>query len=179
MDKFKNILKQIVIIYFVIAVPATLLYMYFDVLKGFSFEWETFFFFSIVLCLALSFFLLSWLPFKKLFDDKAYDSESNKQAPSAKATQLISSTSKSDLMLKLKSNQYFAKAKIVEVGGKIRIIKGMTIKSWGEIINIESKEIDGKYEYDIVSTPKQQMTIIDYGVNRKNIEQLEKLLINS
>ena len=54
----------------------------------------------------------------------------------------------------------------------------MTIKSWGEIINIESKEIDGKYEYDIVSTPKQQMTIIDYGVNRKNIEQLEKLLIN-
>lgn len=42
MDKFKNILKQIVIIYFVIAVPATLLYMYFDVLKGFSFEWETF-----------------------------------------------------------------------------------------------------------------------------------------
>lgn len=176
MSKLKNILKQIVIIYFVIAVPATLLYMYLDVLKGFSFELETFFFFSIILCLGLSFFLLSWLPFKKLFDDKAYDSESNIQAPSAKATQLISSTSKSDLMLKLKSNQYFAKAKIVEVGGMIRIVKGMTFKSWGEIINIQSTESEGKYKYDIVSVPKQQKTIIDYGVNRKNIEQLEAML---
>jgi hypothetical protein len=158
------------------AVPATLIYLGLDMLKGFSFKWETFFLFSIVLCLSLSFFFLSWLPFKKLFDDKAYDSESIKQAPSAKSIQLISTTSRSDLMLKLKSNQYFAKAKIVEVGGMIRIIKGMTLRSWGEIINIQSTESDGKYQYDIASIPKQQMTLIDYGVNRKNIEQLEAML---
>lgn len=177
MNKLKSTLKQIVIIYFVMAVPATLIYLYLDVLKGFSFEWETFFLFSTVMCFSCSIFFLNWLPFKKRFDDKAYESETIKQSPSARSTQLISTTSESDLLLKLKSNQYFAKAKIVKVGGMIRIVKGMTFKSWGEIINIRSTESDGKYQYDIVSLPKQQLTIIDYGVNRKNIEQLEAMLV--
>ncbi len=159
------------------AIPITLLLWFVDTLNGKSFGIESYLLYSVVLCFLFSVFFLNWLPFKKIFDDKAYDDESNQKLASTKTKQIISTLSKNDLLLKLKSSQYFAKAKIIEVGGKIRIITGITFKSWGEIINIQITESDGKNQFDLISIPKQQMTILDFGVNKKNVETIEQLLV--
>lgn len=180
MRQLKNTLKHITIIYFAMGVPFALLLMLMNyVTIGTSFSWGEFLWLSMFSCAVHSFFFLNWLPLRKLFDDKAYDDEIVNTSAVTRQKQIVSTNTKNDLMLKLKSSQYFAKAKIINLDGKIRIIKGMTFKSWGEIINIKIAEAEGKYEYNIVSMPKQQMTIFDFGVNKKNVEQIENLLIAS
>ncbi len=179
MNKLRNILKQILIIYFAIAVPTTVLYMSLDMIRGRSFEWSEFLLFSVVVCFSFSVFFINWLPFKKLFDNKAYDNESADNSVVCKIAQVTSNTTRNDLILKLKASRYFAKAKILEVDGKIRIITGISFKTWGEIINISISESDGKNQYNIVSMPKQQLTLIDFGSNKKNIKKIESMLVRS
>ena len=179
MRKLKNIVKRIALVYVAIAIPFTLLYWLRDTLRGNSSGLESYLWLSVVACLAFSLFFMNWLPLKKLFDSNAYDDESNEKLASSRTKQILSSSSKEDLLQKLKSSQYFAKAKIIEVGGKIRVITGATFKSWGEIINIHISESDTNNQFRIVSIPKQQLTILDYGKNKKNIEQIEDMLLSN
>jgi hypothetical protein len=119
---------------------------------------------------------MNWLPFKRLFDAKAYDNDSNNQLTVASSIKVSTSTTQDEFLYKLRSNQYFSKARIMLAGEKIRIITGISFKSWGEIINIRMSETDGQLQYDIVSLPKQQLTVIDYGVNKKNVKMVVELL---
>jgi hypothetical protein len=176
MSKLKNILKKVFVIYLAISVPFTFIYMFYNAIRGSSFNWETFFVFSVCISIINSIFLMNWLPFKRLFDAKAYDNDSNNQLTVASSIKVSTSTTQDEFLYKLRSNQYFSKARIMLAGEKIRIITGISFKSWGEIINIRMSETDGQLQYDIVSLPKQQLTVIDYGVNKKNVKIVVELL---
>jgi hypothetical protein len=84
---------------------------------------------------------------------------------------------KKELIHKLKLNPTIGKMKMTEMENGVVFKTGMTMKSWGEeikIILISNKE--SNFEYQVTSSPKLKITIVDYGKNLENINKIENVI---
>ena len=81
------------------------------------------------------------------------------------------------LINKLKSDKFFSKSKITYTKTTINIKKRISFYSWGETINILFEKIENNPPViTITSKPGFPLTIIDYGVNQKNVEKIANLI---
>lgn len=82
--------------------------------------------------------------------------------------------SKKDLFNKLKESEYFKKCKFKETPTSIIINKRISWFSWGEKITVYFN--DGDNRIKIESKPVMPLTLIDYGVNLTNVDNVVKII---
>lgn len=88
-----------------------------------------------------------------------------------------SELNKSKLIEKLKTNPLTEKMKIVETENGVILNKGNIWKYWGNEINITVQNKGEKdFSYQISSSPKSKIKIIDFGENLKNVNRIKDLL---
>ena len=88
-----------------------------------------------------------------------------------------SDLNKSELINKLKTDPVIRKMTMIEIENGILLQTGMTWKSWGEEIKIILKtDQESDFEYEISSSPKLKTTLIDYGKNLENIDQVKRAI---
>jgi len=84
------------------------------------------------------------------------------------------SLSKNDLFDKLKESEYFKKCNFKVTPTLIIINKRISWFSWGEKITINFN--DGDNRIKIESKPTMPATLIDYGVNLTNVDNVIKII---
>lgn len=68
---------------------------------------------------------------------------------------------------------------MMEVENGVLLTTGVSWKSWGEEIKILLKDYkETVFEYQILSSPKLKITLIDYGKNLENINRIESIMTN-
>ncbi len=83
-----------------------------------------------------------------------------------------------ELLEKLKSDPIIAQMKVTEIENGIQLSSGMSLYSWGEKITLLLKsEGFGAYEYEVTSSPKLKVTLLDYGKNLENVKRIENLIL--
>lgn len=93
------------------------------------------------------------------------------------STSIVTSLNPEEFSKKLQSDSVVGKMSMNQKENAIELNSNVTWFSWGEVINIHSKELaSDKYEYSVVSRPKLKSTILDYGKNLENIMAIESAL---
>ena len=94
-------------------------------------------------------------------------------------TEIISDLSIKELIEKLKNDTIFKAMNMKEIDNGIIIKSGISLKSWGEKIQItETKNDKEKRTLIISSKPKLKTTLVDFGQNKENIDRVVKLIKN-
>ncbi|MEM6265742.1 MAG: hypothetical protein AAGI38_24790 [Bacteroidota bacterium] len=82
-----------------------------------------------------------------------------------------------ELTEKLKASPISQRMKVKEVENGILLQTGASWKSWGEEIRITQKSArEPNYEYQVSSSPRLKTTLVDYGKNLENLNQIERLM---
>ena len=91
-----------------------------------------------------------------------------------------SSITNRELMSRLKSDKIFGKTKIIETEYGIKIKTKSSKGSFGEIIRIRVKDIDGVIKsFQVSSKPQLPFRLLDYGINKENVDQIELIITNT
>lgn len=92
---------------------------------------------------------------------------------------LKSELSKTEIFQKLKTDPIIGRMNMTEIENGILLNTGWTWQSWGEEIKILLKSSkENNFEYLLSSSPKLKTTLVDYGKNLKNINQIEYTIKN-
>ncbi len=90
---------------------------------------------------------------------------------------IISDLSQKELLNAIKEKEYFSGANIKINGNNVIIYLKKGHVSWGELITINSKEVEaGKNEFLIISKPRFLFTLLDGGANYTNVRKIVDLL---
>lgn len=81
------------------------------------------------------------------------------------------------VIAKLEESVKFNKIKIVTPQKKIKITGGISLSSWGEQVEITLTQTQGNLNtFELLSKPSMRTTMADYGKNRQNVLELERIL---
>ena len=77
----------------------------------------------------------------------------------------------------LAKDYIFRKSKVQTEDEVLKLSKGRSWESWGEIVTITLlSQHNDEYEYEITSRPKFKLTLVDYGKNYKNVKNIISIL---
>ena len=83
-----------------------------------------------------------------------------------------------DVISILEKSDKFNQVKIVTSQKKMEITGSLSLKSWGEHIEITlTQSQDNLNTFELLSRPSVRTTMADYGKNRQNVLQLERILL--
>ena len=88
-----------------------------------------------------------------------------------------SSLSKEEVIKILKEDSRTVNMKISEMDAGVLLDTKVSMKSFGEkiVIKLLGKK-DSEFEYEISSAPKLKTTLVDFGKNLENVNQIENVL---
>ncbi len=149
----------------------------FDLLRGEGFSLSKFLFLTVSFGGTMSLILVSLLRhrLRKMGIQEITDDSLNV----FQKKNVQSELKKSELVEKLKADPIFGKMNMMEVENGVLLTTGVSWKSWGEEIKILLKDYkETVFEYQILSSPKLKITLIDYGKNLENINRIESIMTN-
>lgn len=167
--------KLYIKVFFQAGIPFGLVMSAIDLINGNGFSWEKFLFsfigFGLFMSLALVSIHIHRL--KKLGVQKFTD-----ENLSVRQTKIVTSPlNLSEMKQKLKSDLALEKMKMTEAQNGILLDSKVTWKSWGEKIGVILQCKDGgNYVYHISSKPRLTRTIIDFGKNLVNVNNIEQAI---
>ncbi|MCP4441384.1 MAG: hypothetical protein GY810_20960 [Aureispira sp.] len=83
-----------------------------------------------------------------------------------------------DLITKLENTEKFNRINIITPNKKIGVKGGLSWASWGEKVEITLTGKEGELNvFELMSRPSVKTTMADYGKNRKNVQELERILL--
>lgn len=149
--------------------------MIFDALSGNGFSISKFIFLTIFFGIFMSISLVT-LHINKLKKQGITEFDETNLAVRQKL-KISSTISPEILKSSLEADSVLGKMQKKESNNGLILQSNVRWASWGDKIQIETKEIDNnEFEYTIKSEPKNNFTLVDYGTNYDNISRLERLL---
>lgn len=173
----KPLTKLYVKTFFLTGIPFGLITIVFDLLDGDGFKLLKFLFPAFFFGLIMSLTLVSLHKYRL----KKYGVQelSDENLGVTQTKEIKTKLGKIELINKLKSDPIISKMKMIDTENGINLKTGMTWESWGEEIKIILKsENNSDFEYQISSSPKLKMTIVDYGKNLQNLTRIENVINN-
>ncbi len=158
-------------------IPYGLITIGFDLLDGDGFKLWKFLFSTFFFGLIMSLTLVSFHKYRL----KKYGVQelSDENLGVTQTKEIKTKLGKIELVNKLKSDPIISKMEMIDTENGINLKTGMTWKSWGEEIKIILKsENNSDFEYQISSSPKLKMIIVDYGKNLQNLTRIENVINN-
>ncbi len=89
---------------------------------------------------------------------------------------ILSSTQPVQLSENLRNLPNFNRLKHDRANDHIRVETGYSGKSWGDRIDITYKHEGDNFKYEITSSPRFAITILDFGQNLENLLSIEKVM---
>ena len=95
-----------------------------------------------------------------------------------KQERIINSTlSLQEVASKICSDNFLRATRLHIDDNQLKLKTSYIWKSFGEIIDIKSKAVsNGKFQYQIISSPRLKTTMFDFGKNFINMKKIESLL---
>jgi len=163
--------------FLITGIPFGLLMMVYDVLAGEPFSIWRFLFLTVFFGVTMSIVLVSLHRYRLRKNGIKELTESNLKV--IQKRKYVSSLSKQEFMNKLADDEILGAMNLTELENGIKLSSGMTWKSWGETITVIINPISqDEYEYEIISKPKVNAAMVDYGKNLENVNRVEEILQN-
>lgn len=174
----KSISKLYIKVFLVTGIPFGILMTISDFKKELSFVLSEFLILSASFGFLMSLILVSW-HVKELRKMGINRFTEEILSPNQK-TKFQTTTSKEELILKLRKNPVFESMNLIESENIIVLKSSPSWRSWGEKIQITIDDLEnGVKQVFVSSEPRIATTLVDFGKNRKNIEIIEKLLMKT
>lgn len=171
----KPLTKLYLKIFFFTSIPYGLIMIGFDLLNGYGFQTWKYLLSASLFGMAMS-FILGYFH-KSSLKKNGMDEVSDNALGVTQTKVIRTELSKGDLINKLKANPKTGKMKMSATDDGIILKTSLSWKSWGEEIMIALKSKDDLgYEYQVSSKPKLSTTLVDYGKNLENINQIESVI---
>ena len=158
-------------------IPFGLIMTLFDLFEGEGFNVVKFAFLTVFFGGIMSIFLISMHKYRLRKKGITEFTDDN-----LRVLQRRTVKSKSDIeevISLLTSDSNFENMKYTSSKNQIHLSSRVSWYSWGEKIRITMlSDKDGEFEYEIQSKPIVSITLVDYGKNLENVNQIEELLSN-
>jgi len=170
--------KLLLKMFFFITVIELSLFWFFDYIRFKNFSFANVAFFIVLFTVFLIFVFV--IPELKRMSSGNMASLTEEDLKVRQYKKIKTTVSIDEFIELLKQSNYFFKSKVVKVkDNKVTIKTSMTLNSFGEIITVEfSNQSDNTYSVEILSKPKFIVLLFDCGINKKNVEEVCKLLSN-
>jgi len=156
-------------------VPYGLIILGFDIADGDGFRLWKFLFMTFFFGIIMSLILVSF--HKRRLKENGIHEITDENLGVSQTKNFRTELSKSELIEKLKNDPLSRKMKLLEVENGILLKTTMSWKSWGEKIEIILKSVQKpEFEYQVTSSSRFKITLIDYGKNLENINRIQNLI---
>lgn len=153
-------------------IPYGLMMIGWDLLEGEDFKLGKFLFLTFFFGITMSLITVSFHRYRLKKNGVQELNEDNLRVSHNKTVK--TNLGRAELIQKLKRDPIIGKMRMTETEKGITLMTGINWKSWGEEIKIVLKsQSNAYYEYQISSSPKLKVTLLDYGKNLQNLKRLE------
>lgn len=159
----------------ILGIPYAVCMSLHDLIQDNSFSWTRFFFLFFFFGLLTATVLV--LIHKNRLKENGIEIFTDENLGVSQTKKLKSKISLDELISKITSDKVFSRMKFTKNQNSIKLKTGVSWRSWGETINVRVAESTDDFHYEITSSPRLKMTIIDYGKNFENIKKLSSFLV--
>lgn len=148
-----------------------------DFFDGKGFNFLIFLFLSIFFGLFMAIGEYLWV--KESLENIGIVDVTDKELRSNQKRDILSQVSPKEFIEKLKHDSFGAKVKVKNTENYIELRKGVSMSSWGEVIKLYPIKTESGWNYQVTSKQKFIFSMIDYGVNLRNVYEIQRLLTSN